>query len=71
MTMVFKSDLDIAAIMRDGRAVDRAMIMAGVRAIRAHRAAGVPLVIMRDGKIVDVPADEFDEEELLRAAAAI
>ena len=65
--MFEKSDLDVTAIMRDGRAIDRAIAAAGIKALRVHRAAGVPLVIWRDGQVAHVPAEEFDEAALLKA----
>jgi hypothetical protein len=31
-------------------------------AIRQHRLAGVPMVIWRDGKVVHLPAEQFEKE---------
>ena len=47
---------DIERILRDGNAIDRAMVAAHRRVIRLHRQLGIPLVIWRDGKVVEVSA---------------
>ncbi|HVG43687.1 MAG TPA: hypothetical protein VM890_03125 [Longimicrobium sp.] len=45
---------DIAALMRDGTAVDRAMKNAFHDAVRLYRAQGIPLVMAEGGKPVHV-----------------
>jgi hypothetical protein len=47
---------DIGAIFRDGRAIDRALNKAFHLAIEAHRRAGQPLVVCRNGRVVKLPA---------------
>lgn len=56
--------------IRDGDALDRAIIAARRRVILRHRQLGVPLVIWRDGNVVEVapenvelPADIGDPAE--------
>ena len=44
-------------ILRDDEAIDRAMAAARRRAVLHHRRFGVPLVIWKDGRIVEVPPD--------------
>jgi len=51
-----KSHREIERILRDGTAIDRAIVAARRRVIRLHRQLGVPLVIWRDGKVVEVSA---------------
>jgi hypothetical protein len=51
---------DPAEVLRDGDAIDRAILRAHREVILRHRQLGLPLVIWRDGKVVEVPADEFD-----------
>ena len=51
---------DIGAIIRDGKALDRAIERTHQRVLRRHRQTGIPVVIWRDGKVVEVPADAFD-----------
>ncbi len=58
-----RSDVDIAAMMRDARWVDEAVAAARRRLIREHRLMGRRLVIWRDGAVAYVPAEEFEEEE--------
>jgi hypothetical protein len=51
---------DIASIIEEGSAIDRAIVAARRRVIRHHRQVGVPHVIWRDGKVVEVPPDSVD-----------
>lgn len=51
---------DIESIIRDGAAIDRAIIAARRRVILRHRQLGVPLVIWRDGQVVEVPPESVD-----------
>jgi len=51
---------DIAAIIRDGTAIDRAMVAAQRRIILHHRQLGIPLVIWRDGQVVEVPPESVE-----------
>jgi hypothetical protein len=49
-----RSTKDIAATLRDGTAIDRAIEEAGYAVVRRHRQLGIPLVIWRDGRVVEV-----------------
>lgn len=40
-------------VLRDGDAIDRALMAAHRRVIERHRLLGVPLVTWRDGKVAD------------------
>ncbi len=51
---------DIENIIRDGTAIDRAIVAARRRVIRRHRQLGVPLAIWRDGQVVEVPPESVD-----------
>lgn len=44
---------EIARNARDGAAIDRAFVAAYRRTVLRHRAAGVPLVVWRDGQVVE------------------
>ena len=51
---------DIASIIREGSAIDRAMVAAQRRVVQRHRLLGIPLVIWRDGRVVEVSAESLD-----------
>jgi len=51
---------DIASIIREGSAIDRAMVAAQRRVVQRHRLLGIPLVIWRDGQVVEVSAESLD-----------
>lgn len=51
---------DIESIIRDGTAIDRAIIAARRRVIRRHRQLGVPLAIWRGGQVVEVPPESVE-----------
>ena len=51
---------DVERAVRDGDALDRAIVAARRRVIRLHRFLGVPLVIWQDGKVVEVAPDSVD-----------
>ncbi len=55
-----ESSRDPAAVLRDGEAIDRAILAAHRRVVLRHRQMGVPLVIWRDGKVVEVAAEDVD-----------
>jgi hypothetical protein len=48
---------DIAAIIRDGTALDEAMTAAVRSVIERHRQTGIPLVVWQDGRIIELSAD--------------
>lgn len=51
---------DIESILRDGTAIDRAMVAASRRAILKHRQLGIPLVIWRDGQVAEVDPETVE-----------
>ena len=51
---------DIGSIIRDGTAIDRAIVAARRRVIRRHRQLGVPLAIWRGGQVVEVPPESVE-----------
>jgi hypothetical protein len=55
--------LDPETMVRDGAAIDRAIIAARRRVIRRHRQLGIPLVIWRDGKVIEVAPESVDLPE--------
>jgi hypothetical protein len=52
-----KKDLDF--LFRDGKAIEEALQQAFLEAVRQHRMNGVPMVFWKDGKVVEVPADQL------------
>lgn len=69
--MTRTADKDIESIIMDGDIPDRAMVATQRAVILEHRLRGLPLVLWRDGKVVEVPADsvELPEEDPLFAPA--
>lgn len=45
---------DIGAIIRDGTAIDRAIERAQRRVVVRHRQLGLPLVVWKDGRVVEI-----------------
>jgi len=63
-----RSRRDVAALMQDGAAVDRAMEAAFTDAVRRHREAGVPMAMWEDGAVkmvspFDIPLPGEDPAE--------
>jgi hypothetical protein len=52
--------LDIAAIFDEGTLIDRAMNLAVRDAIQLHKEKGVPMVVWRDGKIIEIAPEEAE-----------
>ena len=48
------------ALLRDGAALDRAMVVPRRRVILKHRQLGVPLAIWRVGRVVEVLAESVE-----------
>ena len=69
--MTRRADKDIERIILDGDIPDRAMVATQRSVILEHRLRGLPLVLWRDGKVVEVPADsvELPEEDPLFPSA--
>lgn len=54
---------DLGELLADSEGMTRALQL-GVRdALRAHKNAGVPIVAFREGKIVLIPASDFDLDD--------
>lgn len=51
---------DIERSIRDGTVIDRAIVAARGRVIRRHRLLGVPLVIWRGGRVVEVSPESVE-----------
>ena len=51
---------DVESILRDGAAIDRAIVAARRRVIQRHRQLGVPLAIWRVGQVVEVPPESVE-----------
>lgn len=57
--MIDRSSKDVAAIVRDGTAIDRAIERARRRVMRRHRQLGIPLAIWHEGRVVEVPPESI------------
>lgn len=55
-------DVDIQQAFRQGTPIDEAMNQAFREAVLAHRRAGVPLIVWRDGRVQAVSPDEIEGE---------
>ncbi len=51
--------VDIDQICRDGTEIDAAVERAGREARLKHKQLGVPIVVWRDGKVVEIPPEEI------------
>ena len=58
--MTPRSTEEIAQRARDGGAIDRALVAAYRRTVLRHRSQGVPLVVWRDGRVVEVSPDAVE-----------
>jgi hypothetical protein len=53
---------DIRTALQDRESIERALIAAARDAARLHRAHRVPVVVSRDGRTVEIPAEELELE---------
>jgi hypothetical protein len=54
-----EENIDIDALVRDGAKIDAAMAEAARQAMLRHKQLGFPLVVWRDGQVVEIPPDEI------------
>lgn len=59
MIRLLHPEVDIDEICRDGSEIDAAVERAGRQARLKHKQMGVPIVIWRDGQIVEIPPEEI------------
>jgi len=52
-------DVDIHEICMDRQAIDKALDRAERSARLKHKQLGVPLVVWRDGQVVEIPPEEI------------
>jgi hypothetical protein len=57
--MIEQSPVDIDKLFEEGTAIDEAIAEAGRDARLKHKQLGVPLVVWRDGKVVEIPPEEI------------
>ena len=50
---------DIAALFRDGRAIDAALRRAALAALLDHKRTGDPVVVWEDGRVVTLAAEDI------------
>ena len=56
--------IGVYAALRDGEALDRAIVASHRRVILRHRQSGVPLAIWREGQVVEVAAESVELPEM-------
>jgi hypothetical protein len=57
--MIAKAPMDIAKLFEQGAPIDEALARAGRDARLKHKQLGVPLVVWRDGQVVEIPPEEI------------
>lgn len=57
--MIAQTPVDIDKLFDDGQLIDEALARAGREARLRHKQLGVPLVVWRDGKVVEIPPEEI------------
>lgn len=65
--MTSSDNRDIGAIFDEGTAIDEAMRKGWRRAVRRHHRLGIPLLVSKGGKIVEVDPSEVELPEQERA----
>lgn len=53
---------DIAEVFADSAAVERALKRAVREAVLRHKRLGEPIVGWRDGRVVEIPPEEIEDE---------
>jgi hypothetical protein len=61
--MIEPSGRDVAAIIREGTAIDEAIEAARRRVVRRHQQLGIPLIIWDGVRVVEVPPETAASEE--------
>jgi hypothetical protein len=51
---------NVESILRDGNAIDRAIVATHRRVILRHRQLSIPLAIWRDGKVIEVAPESVE-----------
>lgn len=59
-----KNAIDIEALERQARSVERAMQQAVADELAMHKRLGHSIVICEDGQIRDIPAEEIEVDEI-------
>jgi phosphoribosylformylglycinamidine cyclo-ligase len=62
---------DISALFADGREIDQAVRRGARAAVLRHKAAGQPVAVWKDGRAIELPADEVLREQRQYAAAGV
>lgn len=59
MIRKLQPDIDIEKVCRERREIDAALDRAERSARLKHKQLGVPIVVWRDGQVVEIPPDEI------------
>ena len=58
--MTDRTTQEIALILRDGEAIDRAFAEGYRQTVLRHRRLGIPLVVWQDDRVVEVSAESIE-----------
>jgi hypothetical protein len=61
--MSAEKEINIPEILKDRPRVQKALRDAVQKAIRFHKLMGQPIVVWKDGKVVEIPPEEIQLEE--------
>jgi hypothetical protein len=68
--MTKEQEANIAAILKDRPRVRKALRDSVQKALRIHKAMGVPIVVWQDGKVVEIPPEQIELLEETNGDAA-
>ncbi len=57
---MIRESKDPARILRDGVALERAIVAAQRRVVIRHRQLGIPIAVWREGQVVEIPAENIE-----------
>ena len=58
--MNVEKEIDVPEILKDRPRIQRALRDAVQKAIRFHKLMGQPIVVWKDGKVVEIPPEEIE-----------
>lgn len=61
--MKAEKEINIPEILKDEPRVQKALRSAVQKAIRFHKLMGRPIIVWKDGKVVEIPPEEIELDE--------
>ena len=58
-----EKEIDIPEILKDEPRIQKALHDAVQKAIRFHKMMGRPIIVWKDGKVVEIPPEDIHPEE--------